>query len=61
MIRFLRSTDASRQARFLIPMAISLGFGVMFATLIILLIVPSLYLLLEDLRAFFGFTSGPRA
>ena len=30
-------------------MALSLGFGVLFATLIVLGIVPSLYLVLEDL------------
>jgi multidrug efflux pump subunit AcrB len=42
--------ESSVQARFLIPMAISLGFGVLFATLITLLLVPALYLILEDLR-----------
>ncbi len=42
--------ETSRQARYLIPMAISLGFGVMFATFITLLLVPSLYLMIEDLR-----------
>ncbi len=41
--------EKSLQARFLIPMAISLGFGVLFATAIILLIVPSLYMIVEDL------------
>jgi multidrug efflux pump subunit AcrB len=40
--------ETSVQARFLIPMAISLAFGVMFATFIILLLVPCLYLILED-------------
>jgi multidrug efflux pump subunit AcrB len=40
--------ETSRQARFLIPMALSLGFGILFATVITLLLVPSLYLLLED-------------
>jgi len=40
--------ETSRQARFLIPMALSLGFGILFATLITLLLVPSLYLLIED-------------
>ncbi len=40
--------ETSRQARFLIPMAISLGFGILFATLITLFLVPSLYLLVED-------------
>ncbi len=42
--------EKSLQARFLIPMAISLGFGVLFATGIILLIVPSLYMIVEDLK-----------
>ena len=42
--------EKSVQARFLVPMAVSLGFGVMFATLISLVLVPSLYLVLEDLR-----------
>ena len=42
--------ETSRQARFLIPMAISLGFGILFATFITLVLVPSLYLIVEDLR-----------
>ncbi|SCZ51778.1 efflux RND transporter permease subunit [Thiohalomonas denitrificans] len=41
--------ETSRQARFLIPMAISLGYGILFATLITLLLVPALYLVLEDI------------
>jgi multidrug efflux pump subunit AcrB len=41
--------ETSRQAYYLVPMAISLGFGIVFATSIILLIVPCLYLVLEDL------------
>lgn len=40
--------EPSVQAKFLIPMAVSLGFGVMFATAITLLIVPALYLAVED-------------
>ncbi len=44
--------EASVQARFLIPMAISLGFGVLFATVIILVMVPSLYMIVEDLTLF---------
>jgi multidrug efflux pump subunit AcrB len=40
--------ETSRQARFMIPMAISLGYGILFATAITLLLVPSLYLILED-------------
>ncbi|WP_419660412.1 MdtB3: multidrug resistance protein, AcrB/AcrD/AcrF family [Desulfosarcina variabilis str. Montpellier] len=41
-------TETSFQARMMIPMAISLGFGVVFATLITLVMVPSLYLIVED-------------
>jgi multidrug efflux pump subunit AcrB len=41
--------ETSRQAYHLIPMAISLGFGIIFATSIMLLLVPCLYLILEDL------------
>jgi multidrug efflux pump subunit AcrB len=44
-------TERSLQARFLIPMAISLAFGVMFATCITLVLVPSLYMILEDVKA----------
>ena len=42
--------ETSRQARFLIPMAISLGFGILFATFITLVMVPCLYLVLEDIK-----------
>ncbi|HHQ48799.1 MAG TPA: efflux RND transporter permease subunit, partial [Acidobacteria bacterium] len=42
--------ERSMQARFLIPMAVSLGFGVMFATAITLLLIPALYRILEDFR-----------
>ncbi|QQL43909.1 efflux RND transporter permease subunit [Sulfuriroseicoccus oceanibius] len=38
------------QARFLIPMAVSLGFGILFATVITLFLVPSIYLIIEDLK-----------
>ena len=41
--------EGSSQARHLIPMAISLGFGILFATAIILVIVPCLYLVQQDL------------
>lgn len=43
--------ETSLQARFLIPMALSLGFGILFVTLIALVMVPALYYALEDLRA----------
>ncbi|MHC4693268.1 MAG: efflux RND transporter permease subunit [Planctomycetota bacterium] len=42
--------EKSLQARFLVPMAISLAFGVMFATCITLILVPSLYMILEDIK-----------
>lgn len=53
--------ETSVQARFLIPMAISLGFGVMFATLITLLLVPALYLVVEDGVEYYRFKDPPKA
>jgi multidrug efflux pump subunit AcrB len=44
--------EQSRQARFLIPMAISLGFGILFATGITLLLIPALTLILDDFSNF---------
>jgi multidrug efflux pump subunit AcrB len=38
------------QARFLIPMAVSLAFGILFATFITLFLVPGIYLILEDVK-----------
>ncbi|MFW5499768.1 MULTISPECIES: efflux RND transporter permease subunit [unclassified Maridesulfovibrio] len=43
--------ETSRQAKFLIPMAVSLGFGIVFATGITLLLVPAFYLIFEDIRS----------
>ncbi len=40
--------EKSTQAQFLIPMAVSLGFGVLFATLATLIVIPINYLILED-------------
>ena len=42
--------ERSLQAQFLKPMAIAIGFGVLFATFITLLMVPCLYLILNDLK-----------
>ena len=42
--------EKSMQAKFLVPMAVSLGFGVVFATFITLVIVPALYMVLEDVK-----------
>ncbi len=39
----------SIQAQFLIPMAVSLGYGILFATLITLFLIPAAYLITEDL------------
>jgi multidrug efflux pump subunit AcrB len=46
--------EKSLQAQYIIPMAISLGFGILFATAIILVLVPCLYLILEDIRGLFS-------
>jgi multidrug efflux pump subunit AcrB len=40
------------QARFMIPMAISLGYGILFATVITLILVPCLYMVVEDFGRF---------
>jgi multidrug efflux pump subunit AcrB len=45
--------EDSLQAQYIIPMAISLGFGILFATAIILVLVPCLYLILEDIQKMF--------
>jgi hypothetical protein len=45
--------ETSLQARFLIPMALSLGFGVLFATLITLLLVPAFYIIEMDIKELF--------
>jgi len=42
--------ETSVQARFMIPMAISIAFGVLFASFITLFLVPSAYLVLDDLQ-----------
>lgn len=52
--------ETSRQARFMIPMAISLGFGILFATGITLILVPCLYCILEDIKALFRRLSGTK-
>jgi ABC-type Fe3+ transport system permease subunit len=42
--------ERSLQAQFLKPLAVSLGFGVLFATFVILILVPVSYLILDDLH-----------
>jgi len=46
--------ETSFQAKFLIPMAVTLTFGLMFATALTLVLVPSLNLIFFDLAALFG-------
>ncbi len=55
--------ETDLQAQFLIPMALSIAAGVAFATLLTLLLLPSLVLILNDLRCFFHlvFTGSPPA
>lgn len=45
--------ETSLQAQYIIPMAISLGFGILFSTAIILILVPCLYMILEDIQGVF--------
>jgi len=49
--------ETSMQAKFLIPMAVSLGYGIVFATAITLILIPTLYRILEDVKALFGTAS----
>ena len=42
--------EQDMQAQFLIPMAVSLAFGILFATLITLFLVPSVYMILDDIQ-----------
>ncbi len=46
--------EKSVQAKFLVPMAISLAFGVLFATLITLILVPTSYMVIEDIKKYFS-------
>ncbi len=43
--------DDSLQAQFLIPMAVSLAFGILFATMITLFLIPCSYMAMEDLKS----------
>lgn len=44
--------EDSLQAQYIVPMAISLGFGIVFTTAVILFLVPSLYVILDDAQRF---------
>jgi len=44
--------ERSLQAKIVIPMAVSLAFGILFATVITLVLIPALYVMLEDVKKF---------
>ena len=46
--------ETSMQAQYLIPTVVSLAFGVLFASTVTLLLVPILYLMLDDFQAWAG-------
>lgn len=48
--------EQATQAQFLIPMAVSLSFGIVFATVITLILIPVNYLIIEDIKAVFART-----
>ena len=48
--------ERSLQAQFLIPMALSLGYGVLVATFITLILIPCLYIIFEDIKGVFAHT-----
>ncbi len=48
--------ETSRQAQFITPMAVSLGFGILFTTFICLLILPALYVSLDRILTLLGIT-----
>ena len=50
--------ERSMQAAFLVPMAASLAFGVLFATFITLILVPTAYLILDDIHRLMRWISG---
>jgi len=45
--------ETEMQARFLVPMAISLGFGILFATVITLVFIPSVMVVLDEVKSIF--------
>lgn len=46
--------EVSAQAQIVIPMAVSLAFGVLFATIVTLVLIPCLYIIIEDIKAMFS-------
>ena len=51
--------ETSRQAQFITPMAVSLGFGILFTTFVCLLVLPSLYVLLDRVLRLVGLADVP--
>ncbi|SEA31102.1 efflux RND transporter permease subunit [Alkalimonas amylolytica] len=45
--------ERSLQAQIVVPMAVSLAFGILFATVITLILIPALYVILEDVKNLF--------
>ncbi|MBE0363438.1 hypothetical protein PULV_a0878 [Pseudoalteromonas ulvae UL12] len=54
-------TETSLQAKIVIPMAVSLAFGVLFATFITLILIPCQYVALEDLKRVLKRNKTPKA
>ncbi len=50
-------SETSMQAQMVIPMAVSLAFGVLFATVVTLLLIPCLYIAIEDIKGLFKRTA----
>lgn len=50
--------ETSTQAKIVIPMAVALGFAILYATFVTLILVPCLYMILEDLKAKFVWLFG---
>lgn len=51
--------EKSVQAQFLIPMAVSLGFGVLFSTIVTLLLIPCGFMIHQDLKRLFSWSTIP--
>ena len=46
--------ETSMQAQMVVPMAVSLSFGVLFSTVVTLILIPIIYIIIEDIRSLFG-------
>ncbi|MFD2207396.1 efflux RND transporter permease subunit [Kiloniella antarctica] len=53
--------EGSYQAQFIVPMAISLAFGVLIATFVTLLLVPTLYEISQDIKWLFTSDENPKS